>query len=177
MASFTENTVSAYDKEGNRYTKAKYIEFVEVRREKGKKYPRRNVLWRQNIKHLEKANWFDRTLMWFAARTDNSKVVDLKQEFVKEVREWGVPQAVYNLLEELGIIAHLRELEAQSRRQFSLIDFVVGYVTVSLLGEFSKLRYYEEGQKLLYGQEVQKLHQIYRAVSAIGKEFDWTCLE
>ena len=177
MASFIENTVSAYDKNGNRYTKAKYVEFVVVRREKGKKYPRRTTIWRQNINELHKANWFDRTLMWFAARTNNSKVVNINQEFVKEVREWGVPQAVYNLLEELGIIAHLRKLEAKSRRKYSLIDFVVGYVTVSLLGEFSKLKYYEKGQKLLYGQDTQKLHQIYRAVSAIGKEFDWKSLE
>ena len=177
MASFIENTVSTYDKKGNRYVKAKYIEFVEVRREKGKKHPRRITLWRQNINDLHKTNWFDRTILWLAARTNNSKVVSLNKEFVKEIREWALPQAVYNLLDELGIISQLRELEAKSRRKFSLIDFVVGYVTVSLLGEFSKLKYYEKGQKLLYGHPAQELQQIYRAVSAIGKEFEWVSLE
>ena len=177
MASFIQNTVTTRDKNGNRRPKASYIEFVEVSRKKGQKYPQRKVLWRKNIKQLQQSNWFDRTILWLAARTNNTKVVELHKEFVKEIREWGLPQAVYNLLEELGIISQLRELEEKSRRKFSLVDFVVGYVTMSLVGEFSKLKYYEKGQKLLYGYPAQELHQIYRAVSAIGKDFDWVNLQ
>ena len=177
MPSFIENTVTAYDKKGNRFVKAKYIELVEVIRIPGKKYPRRKVLWRKNVKELEKINWFDRMVLWFAARTKNTKIVNIKKEFVKKVSQWSLPQAVYNLLESLDVISNLRKLDDNSRRTYSLIDFVVGYVTITLLGKYSKLRYYEEGQNILYSQNIQELHQIYRAVSVIGRDYDWQSLE
>ena len=87
---------------------------------------------------------------------------------MKEVGSLAMPQAVYNLL---------KGLDQNSRRRFRVWYFVVGYVTVSMLDAFSKLSYWKHGQKMIYVEEGQELHQAHRAVGLIGREMDWVSLE
>lgn len=176
MASFIENTVTGYKKDGTRYIKGTYVEFVEAYREKGKKYPRRRVLWRKNKDDLEKLGWFDRMLLWFAARTNQSKVVNLTETFVKEVVQWGLPEAIRNLLEEAGILERIRQLDKKGRHTYRIEDIVVGYVTMSFLEKCSKLRYYDRGQDKVFGYKPNQLHQIYRAVRKLAP-VSWLTLE
>ena len=176
MASFTENVVTGRKKNGTKYVKGEYVEFVEPYRVKGKKNPRRRILWRKNKKELEKANWFDRMLLWFAARTDKTKAISLEEPFVKTVVEWAVPEAVRSLLEDAGILERIRQLDEQGRHKYSLEDVVVGYVTISFLEQCSKLRYYNNGQEKVFGYKPNELHQIYRAVRKLAS-VQWLTLE
>ncbi len=176
MASFTENVVTGRRKDGSRYVKGTYIEFVESYRVPGKKYPRRRILWRKNKQELEKAGWFDRMLLWFAARTNQTKVVSLEEPFVKKVAEWAVPEAVRRLLDEAGILERIRQLDEKGRHRYSLEDVVVGYVTMSFLEQCSKLRYYNQGQEKVFGYKPNELHQIYRAVRKLA-DVQWLTLE
>jgi len=176
MASFTENTVTGRKADGTKYEKAKYIEFVESFRVPGKKYPRHRVLWRKNKEQLEKAGWFDKMLLWFAARSQSAKAVSLDTAFVKEVAQWALPEAVRNLLEEAGILEKVRQLDEKGKHQYKIEDVVVGYVTMSFIDACSKLKYYDKGQKKIFGNRPSQLHQIYRAVRKLA-HVDWLTLE
>ena len=176
MASFVENKVTAKKADGTKYIKAEYIELVEVYREQGKKYPRRRIIWRKNKKDLEKAGWFDKMLLWFSARSSKSKAVSLEQEFIRDVVEWGLPEAVRNILEEAGILEKVRQLDRNGRHKYSVEDVVVGYVTMSFIDACSKLKYYDQGQKKIFGERPQELHQIYRAVRKMAS-IKWLTLD
>ena len=169
MASFVENRVTGRRKDGTKYIKAEYIQLVESYRVKGKKHPRQKVIWKANKKKLEDAGWFDKMVLWFAARSKDFKAVDTKAEFIKKTAQWGLPEAVRNILEEIGYLKKIRDLDKKSKRQFSLEDVVVGYVTISFLESCSKLRYFREGQEKIFGESRSKLHQVYRAVRALSE--------